>query len=78
VSHALRHLHHALRVQPVSGGRNGSSGVEPLLADRGHHRAPAAPLLIAATAELAGLAVLHHEQLATSCACRGQELLTAR
>ena len=34
--------------------------VQQLLADRGHHRAPAVPdLLIAATAELAGLAVLH-------------------
>lgn len=31
-----------------------------LLADRGHHRAPSVPdLLIAATAELAGLTVLH-------------------
>ena len=31
-----------------------------LLADRGHHRAPAVPdLLIAATADLAGLVVLH-------------------
>lgn len=36
--------------------------VQQLLADRGHHRAPAVPdLLIAATAELAGLAVLHHD-----------------
>lgn len=34
--------------------------VQMLLADRGHHRAPAVPdLLIAATAELAGLVVLH-------------------
>ncbi len=34
--------------------------VQQLLADRGHHRAPAVPdLLIAATAELAGHAVLH-------------------
>ena len=34
--------------------------VQQLLADRGHHRGPAVPdLLIAATAELAGLAVLH-------------------
>lgn len=34
--------------------------VQGLLADRGQHRAPAVPdLLIAATAELAGLAVLH-------------------
>jgi hypothetical protein len=31
-----------------------------LLADRGHHRAPSLPdLIIAATAELAGLTVLH-------------------
>ena len=37
--------------------------VQQLLADRGHHRAPAVPdLLIAATAELAGLAVLHLDQ----------------
>lgn len=34
--------------------------VQTLLADRGQHRAPAVPdLLIAATAELAGLVVLH-------------------
>ncbi|MFS3127726.1 PIN domain nuclease [Nocardioides sp. Bht2] len=34
--------------------------VQLLLADRGHHRAPSIPdLLIAATAELAGLTVLH-------------------
>ena len=34
--------------------------VQLLLADRGHHRAPAVPdLLVAATAELAGLTVLH-------------------
>lgn len=34
--------------------------IQQLLADRGHHRAPAVPdLLIAATAELAGLTVLH-------------------
>jgi predicted nucleic acid-binding protein len=34
--------------------------VQGLLADRGHHRAPSVPdLLIAATAELAGLVVLH-------------------
>ena len=37
--------------------------VQQLLADRGHHRAPAVPdLLIAATAELAGLVVLHHDK----------------
>jgi predicted nucleic acid-binding protein len=36
--------------------------VQQLLADRGHHRARAVPdLLIAATAELAGLAVLHRD-----------------
>jgi predicted nucleic acid-binding protein len=34
--------------------------VQTSLADRGHHRAPSVPdLLIAATAELAGLTVLH-------------------
>lgn len=34
--------------------------VQALLADRGHHRGPSIPdLLIAATAELAGLTVLH-------------------
>ncbi len=34
--------------------------VQILLADRGHHRAPSIPdLIIAATAELAGLTVLH-------------------
>lgn len=34
--------------------------VQLLLAERGHHRAPSVPdLLIAATAELAGLTVLH-------------------
>jgi predicted nucleic acid-binding protein len=34
-----------------------------LLADRGHHRAPSVPdLLIAAIAERAGLAVLHHDK----------------
>jgi len=34
-----------------------------LLADRGHHRAPSIPdLIIAATAELAGLTVLHHDK----------------
>ena len=33
-----------------------------LLADRGHHRAPSVPdLLVAATAEIAGLAVLHDD-----------------
>jgi predicted nucleic acid-binding protein len=34
-----------------------------LLADRGQHRAPSIPdVLIAATAELAGLTVLHHDK----------------
>jgi predicted nucleic acid-binding protein len=34
--------------------------VQAALADRGHHRAPSVPdLLVAATAELAGLTVLH-------------------
>ena len=37
--------------------------VQMLLADRGQHRAPAIPdLLIAATAELAGLVVLHDDK----------------
>jgi predicted nucleic acid-binding protein len=37
--------------------------VQALLADRGHHRAPAVPdLLIAATAELADLTVLHLDE----------------
>jgi predicted nucleic acid-binding protein len=37
--------------------------VQQLLADRGHHRAPAVPdLLIAATAELVGLALVHHDK----------------
>jgi predicted nucleic acid-binding protein len=37
--------------------------VQALLADRGHHRAPMVPdLLIAATAELAGLIVLHQDK----------------
>jgi predicted nucleic acid-binding protein len=37
--------------------------VQALLAERGHHRGPSIPdLLIAATAELAGLAVLHHDK----------------
>jgi predicted nucleic acid-binding protein len=37
--------------------------VQLLLADRGQHRAPAIPdLLVAATAELAGLIVLHDDK----------------
>jgi predicted nucleic acid-binding protein len=37
--------------------------IQLLLADRGHHRAPAVPdLLVAATAELAVLTVLHLDQ----------------
>jgi predicted nucleic acid-binding protein len=38
-------------------------GIQMLLADRGHHRAPSVPdILIAATAELAGLVVLHDDK----------------
>ncbi len=50
--------------------------VQQLLADRGHHRAPAVPdLLIAATAELAGLVVLHHDKDFDSIAdVTGQQL----
>lgn len=37
--------------------------VQGILARRGYHRAPSVPdLLIAATAELAGLVVLHHDK----------------
>lgn len=37
--------------------------VQGILARRGHHRAPSVPdLLIAATAELAGLVVLHYDK----------------
>lgn len=37
--------------------------IQGLLAQRGHHRAPSvADLIIAATAELLGLAVLHHDK----------------
>ena len=37
--------------------------VQGVLARRGHHRAPSVPdLLIAATGELAGLVVLHHDK----------------
>lgn len=37
--------------------------VQLLLADRGQHRAPSIPdLVVAATAELAGLVVLHHDE----------------
>jgi predicted nucleic acid-binding protein len=37
--------------------------VQLLLADRGQHRAPSIPdLVVAATAELAGLVVLHHDK----------------
>jgi predicted nucleic acid-binding protein len=39
---------------------DGVGGLQLLLADRGKHRAPSIPdLIIAATAELAGLTVLH-------------------
>ena len=38
-------------------------GIQMLLADRGNHRAPSVPdILIAATAELAGLVVLHDDK----------------
>lgn len=41
-------------------GEDRALEVQLMLADRGHHRAPSIPdLLIAATAELAGLTVLH-------------------
>jgi hypothetical protein len=50
-------------VEPSHGSRSGSPRaleVQMLLADRGQHRAPSIPdLLIAATAELARLTVLH-------------------
>ena len=37
--------------------------VQQLLAERGHHRAPSIPdLIVAATAELAGLTVLHVDE----------------
>ena len=37
--------------------------VQMLLADRGHHRAPSVPdLIVAATAEVAGLTVLHWDK----------------
>jgi len=50
--------------------------VQQLLADRGRHRVPAVPdLLIAATAELAGLAVLHHDKdFDVIAAVTGQQL----
>lgn len=41
-------------------GEARAAEVQELLARRGHHRAPSIPdLMIAATAELAGLVVLH-------------------
>ena len=41
-------------------GENRAIEVQALLADRGRHRAPSVPdLIVAATAELAGLTVLH-------------------
>ncbi len=51
-----------------------------LLADRGHHRAPSVPdLIIAATAELAGLTVLHGDKdfdLIASVTGQGAEWLS--
>jgi predicted nucleic acid-binding protein len=44
-------------------GEDRAVEVLTLLADRGHHRAPSVPdLLIAATAETAGLVVLHQDK----------------
>lgn len=44
-------------------GEDRAIEVLTLLADRGHHGAPSVPdLLIAATAEIAGLTVLHHDK----------------
>lgn len=41
-------------------GEDRATEVQMLLADKGHHRAPSVPdLIVAATAELAGLTVLH-------------------
>lgn len=56
-----------LTVMPVENGtpaiETRAVEVQGILARRGHHRAPAVPdLLIAATAELAGLVVLHHDK----------------
>lgn len=65
-------LHAGLREPPVASmpveyatptAEDRAVEVLGLLADRGHHRAPSVPdLLIAATAEAAGLAVLHDDK----------------
>ena len=65
-------LHAGLREPPVASmpveyatptAEDRAVEVLRLLADRGHHRAPSVPdLLIAATAESAGLTVLHHDK----------------
>lgn len=45
---------------PTPAGENRAIEVQALLADRGRHRTPSVPhLIVAATAELAGLTVLH-------------------
>jgi predicted nucleic acid-binding protein len=65
-------LHAGLREPPVAAmpveyatptAEHRAVEVLTLLADRGHHRAPSVPdLLIAATAEAAGLVVLHDDK----------------
>jgi predicted nucleic acid-binding protein len=65
-------LHAGLREPPVASmpveyatptAEDRAVEVLTLLADRGHHRAPSVPdLLIAATAEAAGLVVLHDDK----------------
>ncbi len=46
---------------PASEGR--ALEVQTLLAESGHHRAPSVPdLIVAATAELAGITVLHVDE----------------
>ncbi|MEV4418873.1 PIN domain nuclease [Patulibacter sp. NPDC049589] len=65
-------LHAGLRQPPVASmpveyatptAEDRAVEVLTLLAGRGHHRAPSVPdLLIAATAEIAGLIVLHHDK----------------
>lgn len=67
-----RDLHAGLREAPVNsmpteyatpGSEDRAVEVLTLLADRGHHRAPSLPdLIIAATAESAGLVVLHNDK----------------
>ena len=71
-SRDARDLHAGLREPPVASmpveyatptAEDRAVEVLTLLADRGHHRAPSVPdLLIAATAEVAGLAVLHDDK----------------